>query len=158
MYLRYLGLWYQTYQSRDLAYINEATTDCITGEYGAVEGYDDVISVSNCAIGLLLGYYCLNNLCGSDGDTELSIEAQVFDVSSSVLQIKEPTFEMARIGQSTASPGGTATVTVSLQTNVDVAGLAASAGELSTAILVGARDQLLPVTSWLQNDVTSARD
>ena len=83
------------------------------------------------------GYYCLSNLCGINGDKELLIEAQQFDVMSSVLEIKEPTFEVARIGQSAASPGGTATVTVSLQANADVAGVAGTAGEITLSGLCG---------------------
>jgi len=56
----YLGLWYQTYQSRDLGYIDEENTDCITGEYGLVDGQDDAISVRNCAVDERFGPYCLD--------------------------------------------------------------------------------------------------
>jgi hypothetical protein len=68
------------------------------------------------------GFYCVSNLCDSNGHRELSISAQAFDVRSSVQEIREPTFEVARIGQSSASPGGIATVSVSLQANVEVTG------------------------------------
>lgn len=78
------------------------------------------------------GFYCVSNLCDSNGVRELSISAQAFDARSTVLEIREPKFEVARIGQSSASPGGIATVSVSLQANVDVTGKTSGTGAVLT--------------------------
>jgi lipocalin len=43
----YLGRWYQTYASSTVKYTFEAGGDCVTADYGAVQGRDDVITVTN---------------------------------------------------------------------------------------------------------------
>jgi hypothetical protein len=68
------------------------------------------------------GYYCTSNLCTTATDSTLSVDATKFNAMSSVLEIREPTFEVARIYQSTSTPGATATITVSLQPNTAIAG------------------------------------
>jgi len=43
----YLGRWYQTHASATVAYTFELGGNCVTADYYAVDGYDDVITVAN---------------------------------------------------------------------------------------------------------------
>merc|ERR1712026_523637 len=61
----YLGRWYQTYASSTVKNTFEAGGNCVTADYGAVEGRSDVITVknSNLALGLpvsISGYAIAN--------------------------------------------------------------------------------------------------
>jgi len=61
----YVGRWYQTYASSTVKYTFEAGGNCVTADYGAVEGRPDVITVrnSNLAVGLpvsISGYAIAN--------------------------------------------------------------------------------------------------
>jgi len=71
------------------------------------------------------GFYCTSNLCTTATDATLSVDPTKFSSISSVLDIREPAFEVARIHQSTSTPGATATITVSLQPNTAIAGTGA---------------------------------
>merc|ERR1712187_639192 len=61
----YVGRRYQTYASSTVKYTFEAGGNCVTADYGAVEGRPDVITVrnSNLALGLpvsISGYAIAN--------------------------------------------------------------------------------------------------
>jgi lipocalin len=61
----YLGRWYQTYASSTVTYTFEAGGECVTADYGAVDGRNDVITVrnSNLVLGLpvSIGGYAVSN-------------------------------------------------------------------------------------------------
>jgi hypothetical protein len=63
------------------------------------------------------GFYCKTNLCMNSDDVSLVIPGTAFQSSSKILHIKVPTFETAKVSQSTTDPGQVATVTVELKAN-----------------------------------------
>merc|ERR1719163_2540238 len=69
------------------------------------------------------GYYCKSNLCGTSDDVAVTIAPTKFNSMSEILEIKEPTFEIASLYQSTTKPNNLATITVSLKPNTALQGV-----------------------------------
>merc|ERR1719199_279023 len=68
-----------------------------------------------------MGHYCSENLCDDSSDPDFKIDPpQKFDVSKTVVEVSAPTFDVAKLHQSTSDPDATATITVSLLPNRDL--------------------------------------
>ena len=66
------------------------------------------------------GFMCKSNLCMPADDTAVEIPSTAFHSSSKILHVKPPTFETAKVSQSTTDPEQDATLTIQLKPNKDL--------------------------------------